>query len=538
MALDQVNNGDKGNVARDKINAAIDEANKVANKMDKVPSATENNAAIFDAEGQIKDAGGVPLIVDLDNVDIGDKLIVDDTGEGITTAPSTTSSGFYDRSAISIVWDNGLSTLFLNGTFDFVTSNGKKFSKTNDSIIITPVDGLIYIYYDNDGNLQQLNNPNRDQQYSIMLITLPVSYFLYSLTFGDALFVGDYMKGRVSTGLWVKNFFDQVIETLTPLLVTGLTGGSGSVDADAQFGLSESEFFFIDNKYNSPTRANTDTWNVGFFSGSEALGLPDHPYPVLIDTDLAAGVTGRIVYNNGGNPLPASSGNYVWYFLAITNDIEGVDRTLTFMGDQEHGTVGVAEDALANEVATIKSKLSVKQGFNLKKAILYETKSTFANAVKGRIVEVLDLFVEGGGSPSVSVPDDLINGSDASSLHNHNSLYATVNKHEFAASDEDSDLELGVVFRQRLTRPLNVSEIYIGATTAPTGSNLIVDFLKNGVSILSTLVSIDAGEFVSNNAAIPPVITTPAFAIGDELSVEITQIGSTVAGKGLKCLML
>jgi hypothetical protein len=59
MAIEQVGNGDKGKVARDKINLAIDEANKVAAKMDKVPGATENSPAAFDNNGQVKEGSNI-----------------------------------------------------------------------------------------------------------------------------------------------------------------------------------------------------------------------------------------------------------------------------------------------------------------------------------------------------------------------------------------------------------------------------------------------------------------------------------------------
>jgi len=73
--------------------------------------------------------------------------------------------------------------------------------------------------------------------------------------------------------------------------------------------------------------------------------------------------------------------------------------------------------------------------------------------------------------------------------------------------------------------------------TAPTGSTLIVDINEAGTSLLSTKLSIDASEKTSTTAAVPAVISDSALADDAEITIDIDQIGSTVAGKGLKVYM-
>ena len=102
-----------------------------------------------------------------------------------------------------------------------------------------------------------------------------------------------------------------------------------------------------------------------------------------------------------------------------------------------------------------------------------------------------------------------------------------------ACSDETTDLTTGtakVTFRMRNFR---VSEVRASVTTAPTGSSLIVDINENGTSILSTKLSIDAGEKTSTTAAAPAVISDALIADDAEITIDIDQIGSTVAGTGL-----
>ncbi len=74
--------------------------------------------------------------------------------------------------------------------------------------------------------------------------------------------------------------------------------------------------------------------------------------------------------------------------------------------------------------------------------------------------------------------------------------------------------------------------------TAPTGSILIVDINKNGTTMMAvTKLSIDAGEKTSRTAAAAPVLSTTTLAEDDEISFDIDQIGSTIAGAGLKAYL-
>jgi hypothetical protein len=104
-----------------------------------------------------------------------------------------------------------------------------------------------------------------------------------------------------------------------------------------------------------------------------------------------------------------------------------------------------------------------------------------------------------------------------------------------AASDETTDLATGtnkVYFRMPYAGTLLA--VRASVNTAPTGSTLIVDINEAGTSLLSTKLSIDASETTSTTAATAAVISDSALADDAEITIDIDQIGSTVAGKGLK----
>ena len=90
----------------------------------------------------------------------------------------------------------------------------------------------------------------------------------------------------------------------------------------------------------------------------------------------------------------------------------------------------------------------------------------------------------------------------------------------------------------RMPYAMTLSEVRASVKTAPTGANLIVDINLGGVSILSTRLSIDAGEKTSTTAATPPAISNPTLTDDGEITVDIDQVGATVAGTGLKVVFL
>ena len=112
---------------------------------------------------------------------------------------------------------------------------------------------------------------------------------------------------------------------------------------------------------------------------------------------------------------------------------------------------------------------------------------------------------------------------------------------QLAASDETTALTVGdgkVVFRAPCAFLL--TGVRASVTTAPTGSTLQVQIRNAGNDVLSTKLSIDASEKTSTTAATPAVINTAYddFADDAEIHIDLDQIGSTIAGAGLKITLL
>lgn len=111
---------------------------------------------------------------------------------------------------------------------------------------------------------------------------------------------------------------------------------------------------------------------------------------------------------------------------------------------------------------------------------------------------------------------------------------------EIACSDETTALTTGtakVTFR--MPYAMTLTSVKASVTTAPTDATLNVDINKTGTgSILSTVITIDASEKTSTTAATPPVISTSSLSADDEITIDIDQVGSTIAGAGLKVYLI
>lgn len=108
-----------------------------------------------------------------------------------------------------------------------------------------------------------------------------------------------------------------------------------------------------------------------------------------------------------------------------------------------------------------------------------------------------------------------------------------------ACSDETTAITTGtakVTFR--MPYAFTLSAVRASVTTAPTGSTIIIDINEAGSTILSTKLSIDASEKTSITAASAAVISDTSLADDAEMTIDFDQVGSTIAGAGVKVTLI
>jgi hypothetical protein len=106
-----------------------------------------------------------------------------------------------------------------------------------------------------------------------------------------------------------------------------------------------------------------------------------------------------------------------------------------------------------------------------------------------------------------------------------------------AVSDETTAITTGtakVTFR--MPWAMTVTAVRASLTTASSSGNPAFDINENGVSILSTTLTIDATEKTSTTAATPAVISDSSLADDAEITIDIDTAGT--GAKGLKVYII
>ena len=83
------------------------------------------------------------------------------------------------------------------------------------------------------------------------------------------------------------------------------------------------------------------------------------------------------------------------------------------------------------------------------------------------------------------------------------------------------------------TGTLTISKVYVNCKTAPTGASILVDINKNGTSIWNTTQANRAAITAGNTSGTQTSFDTTSLTEGDVLTVDIDQVGSSVAGADL-----
>ena len=84
----------------------------------------------------------------------------------------------------------------------------------------------------------------------------------------------------------------------------------------------------------------------------------------------------------------------------------------------------------------------------------------------------------------------------------------------------------------KLGATLTISEVFIAVNTAPTGANVIVDVNKDGTTIFTNQANrpeIAASGYTDSTTN----IDVASWAVGEYLTIDVDQIGSTLPGSDL-----
>lgn len=271
--------------------------------------------------------------------------------------------------------------------------------------------------------------------------------------------------------------------------------------------------------------------NLANWQGAWATTTDYDPYDIVYEETNNALYRCIEEHTSGTFSTDLSAGRWEMYF-----DIDLAQETVNITG----GTIaGITDLAIADggtgasDEATARSNLGLELGVDVQEysALLQDIADATFSAGDILYYDGTDLVNLGIGSAGEYLK--------VNSAGNAPEWTSTTESLIIAVSDETTQLTTGaakVTFR--MPYAFTVSEVRASVATAPTGSAIEVDINEGGVSILSTVLSIDDGEKTSETAATPAVISDASLADDAEITIDIDQVGSTTGGAGLKVTLI
>jgi len=339
------------------------------------------------------------------------KQIFDDMGE---------PGGFVDRTSSSISFDDVKMQFTISPVgLEFVFySGGNRFVKNSaDKIDITDSEGMWYIYYDENGNLQAT------QTFSEAIITTYAFIAALYWDFGNnqAIYIGDERHGvTMDHDTHLRLHLTDGTRYVDGLALGDFTIGNGDLDAHAQFGFQTGRIVDEDLFHIIEGEIAPATIPIFYLEGTSA-------YWRRIDATtfpLTTIGTGRMAWNNegGGNwgLTEVTNGRYALMHYFATNDINlGL---IGVVGQNEYLTIADAREGAYIEMPNLVLEGLPFVEFKAIGTVIFQTSDSYGNTVKSRVVPTdtgdywidwrFDKFYSGAGGNTAISDHGLLTGLD------------------------------------------------------------------------------------------------------------------------------
>lgn len=316
--------------------------------------------------------------------------------------------GFVDRISNLISMSGNTFTITPTGSSYDIYSLGTRYTKTSgESISLPNTNGTYYIHFNTDTLALDYKTTafNFDSD-------VPVAYVYWNTTQGSGIFFADERHGIQmdrSTHRYLHNVFGtQYINGLS--ISNYILDGDGSLNSHASIAISDGVIYDEDIIINITNSANPSP-----LSSFEQVLSPTGQFPVYYRSGVGGvwsstnnssyplkfGTTAQYNLNTAGTWTTPNTANskFVASWLCATNQIHS--PVIAIMGQMFSSNITRAESDNAWGSLDLGGLPIVE--FRPLYRLIYETSSTYTNAVKSRLISILDLrsqlnTVEGGTS--------------------------------------------------------------------------------------------------------------------------------------------
>lgn len=398
--------------------------------------------------------------------------------------------------------------------------------------------------FDTDNAIVRADGTSRGVQKSAPTIndsgTIETSAGIYFTERADHVETPAATKGE----LWVKNTVPNTLiftdDAGTDIDLTATGSGIASVAADTtpQLGgdldlLSRGLFKVYTNNTGGTIGTNAFSLTaVKAHSTDGEMAAADNTDENIIGVvygQVTNGSTGNVYYE--GTLLGDTNGVYSQGAALYVPTTANTNLTSTAPTTGKVIKIAVVEDETSEEVRVFSPDS--------------RSANTVANGLSGRATATAYAVICGGTTStaahqsiaSVGSTGQLLTSNGAGALP---TMQGSPEVIQIACSDETTALTTGTAKATfRMPFAMTLSAVRASVTTAPTGAILIVDINESGTTLMTTnKLSIDATEKTSTTAATAATLTDTALADDAEITIDIDQVGSSVAGAGLKVSLI
>jgi len=264
---------------------------------------------------------------------------------------------------------------------------GKRFVKSaSETLVISDVEGKHYVYYDEDGILQESVNPDIVTLFIFLKTEAFVALIYWNATDNEQVWFTDkrhenQMDG--ATQAWIA-FIEGTQAVLGGVLFGFSVDGDGSNNNHAKFTVSGTGYIVADlpgiSFGGSTGQAIYRTGSFSYWRKIQESG-----YFVVTDTTAGVGSTGRLVYNkktgSSWGLSTVTDGYFVNCHIVVYLGASGSNFG-SVIGSNEYATLEEARLGIADEIFNMSTSILPDPEHTFLGTAIFQTSSGFTNDVK------------------------------------------------------------------------------------------------------------------------------------------------------------